>query len=245
MVDAQFNFNLFDGIVFTVLFVSAAISLFRGFIREFLSLATWIGAGLVTLAIVDNVIAGLTDYFTSAMAAAIVGTLGTYFVVLLIMGSLSRLLVRYVRDGTEVGWVDNVMGLGFGFIKGGLVIVLGFILMTLVFREDGYPDWVQNAATMPAVKEASIKVVRMMPEYLGSISMLDSQPEDAALAEAPPVDESAEIEAGLQQELLPKQLLDQAKEQQDSGALEQLIRDVTAKSEDAATISAEEAMPVW
>lgn len=227
MVDAQFNINLFDAIVYSVLFISAIISLFRGFIREFLSLATWIGAGLVTLTLVDNVIAFLNQYFTSAMAAAIFGTLGTYFLVLLAIGSLSRLLLRYVREGTEVGWVDNVMGLVFGVFKGGLVIVLGFILVTLIFKEEGYPEWIRTASTLPAVQTASIKVVRMMPDYLGSISSLNQPQENI------PVDVQNNIvtEQSLGQEIPTAKATQPEPLPGDVGALEQLIRDVTKKQE--------------
>ncbi len=242
MVDAQLNINLFDGIVFTVLILSALISLFRGFIREFLSLATWIGAGLITLALADDAIALMSGYFSSKMAAAVIGTMGTYFLVLIVVGSLSRLLVRYVKDGTEVGWVDNVMGLLFGVLKGGLVIVLGFILMTLIFKEDGMPEWVRTASTLPAVKQASISVVRFMPEYLGTISSLSGEPEEAV-----PVDGEDPIEEGLAQELMPAEVRDPAIQQEAAGALEQLINDVTKPREvqDEPDFNAEEGMPQW
>ena len=49
MLDAHLNINLFDGAVFVILFLSAILSFFRGFIREVLSLGAWIGAAMITL----------------------------------------------------------------------------------------------------------------------------------------------------------------------------------------------------
>ena len=62
MVDAQLNINMFDGIVFGVLFLSALVSFFRGFIREFISLLAWIGAALITLYLVEDVAKFLKPY---------------------------------------------------------------------------------------------------------------------------------------------------------------------------------------
>ncbi len=241
MVDAQFQFNLFDGIVFTILGVSAIISLFRGFIREFLSLITWFGAGLVTLALADNVIAFFENHMGSATAAAIIGTMGTYFVTLLIFGMLSRTFVRYVRDGTEVGWVDNVMGLFFGVFKGGLIIVLLFIMGSFIFKSGGYPAWVQNAATLPTVQGISLKVARMLPDYLGN-AIPEESPLDVAddsINEDIPLDVRNEPlqgnAANLEERLLEE--MQRAKQEQnkpagDASKLEQLIQDVTRPREE-------------
>ena len=240
MVDAQFNFNLFDGIVFTILGVSAIISLFRGFIREFLSLITWFGAGLVTLALADNVIAFLENHLSSATAAAIVGTMGTYFVTLIIFGMLSRTFVRYLRDGTEVGWVDNVMGLFFGIFKGGLIIVLLFIMGSFIFKTGGYPAWVQNASTLPMVQSAALKVTRMLPDYLGNAIPEDTQLDmaDDEINEDVPLERRrdeqnnpASLEQRLIEEMRRSKERNPAPNSSDASKLEQLIQDVTKPRE--------------
>ena len=41
------NFTLFDGGVAAILFISAVLAYSRGFVREILSIAGWIGAGVV------------------------------------------------------------------------------------------------------------------------------------------------------------------------------------------------------
>jgi uncharacterized membrane protein required for colicin V production len=175
MVDAQLNINLFDATVYTVMFFSALISLYRGFIGEFLSLITWLGAGMVTLALAAKSTAFMKNYMDSGLGAAVIGIMGTYFLTIIFFGILSRMLLRYVKDGADVGWPDHFMGLGFGLLKGGMLVVLGFILMTLVFKQQGYPEWVQSAQTLPIVQAATLKVVRLMPEYLGSISTLGQE----------------------------------------------------------------------
>ncbi len=233
MVDAQFNLNLFDVAVCLVMFFSAMISLYRGFIGEFLSLVTWFGAGMFTLAMADRSTAFMKHYMTSGLGAAVVGIMGTYFLTILIFGMVSRILLRYVKDGADVGWPDHMLGLVFGLLKGGMVVVLGFILMTLVFKQQGYPEWVQTARTLPLVQQVTLKVVHMMPEYLGSISSLGEQPPK----DGEPVPTPQEIDQTITHDIEsmpPKQTVNgpvDANAPAKPGALEQLIQDVTKDRE--------------
>ncbi len=216
------NFNMFDILVYLTLFLAAAISLYRGFIAEFLSFVTWFGAGLITLALADNTTAFMTQYMTSYTGAAIVGTLGTYFLIVVIFASCSRVLLRYLKDGADVGWVDNVLGVFFGLFKGGMVIVLGFILMAAIFKEEGYPEWVRTASTLPTVQSFSLSVASLLPDYLGNVFV--------------PVESTTPVD-GFQQPVNTQQI-DQGLQQEFSStpapppenaptALEQLIMDVT------------------
>jgi uncharacterized membrane protein required for colicin V production len=233
MVDAQFNINIFDAAVYLVMFFSALISLYRGFIGEFLSLITWLGAGMVTLALAGKSTAFMKNHMESGLGAAVIGIMGTYFITIIIFGILSRMLLRYVKDGADVGWPDHLMGLGFGLLKGGMLVVLGFILMSLIFKQQGYPEWVQTAQTLPAVQAATLKVVRMMPEYLGSISTLGQ--EQGAEGSAPVGEGGIPLTPAQMNEDINKDLdaRHNALAEEDLSAppqpspLEQLIQDVT------------------
>ncbi len=230
MVDAQLNINLFDGLVYLTLFLAGFISLYRGFIREFLSIITWFGAGLITLGMADNAIAYVRQFMTSDLGAAMVGVMGTYFISVTILGMLTRMVMKYVKQGSDVGFLDNALGLLFGLLKGGMIIILGFILMTLVFKEEGYPEWIQQAHTLPTVQRATISVVRLMPEYLGTISSLGAaQEEEPVPDDAAPTPET--VNEGIEDELFRRNLSKEEIEQ-GTGALEQLIMDVTKDRED-------------
>ncbi len=172
MIDAQLSMNLFDAIVLGVLFLSALISFFRGFIREFLSLLAWVGAAFITLYFVVDVAEYLEPYVKKPMVAAIFATLGTYFVALMTISLLSSIIVRYLKTGEDVGAMDNLLGLFFGVIKGSLIVALGYFLLSVVLgaNKEEYPDWVKTAYTLPAVEKGTRIVVAMMPGYLKEIT---------------------------------------------------------------------------
>ena len=187
MIDAQLSMNLFDAIVLGVLFLSALISFFRGFIRELLSLLAWVGAAFITLHFVVNVAEFLEPYVKKPMVAAIFATLGTYFVSLMVISLLSSILVRYLKTGTDVGAFDNLMGLFFGVVKGSLIIALGYFLASVVLgpNKEEYPEWITTAHSLPMVEKGTAALVAMMPDYLKEITSFAQKEEQPFDTEAP------------------------------------------------------------
>jgi membrane protein required for colicin V production len=231
MVEAEMSINIFDAIVYFVMFIAGAISLYRGFIKEFISLITWVGGAWITFALAPKSTAYMSQYISSPTGAAIVGVMGTYFVVVVTLGILGKILLRYIKKGADVGWFDNVMGLGLGVIKGGAVVVFAFIMITLIYKdEETYPEWLANASTVPVIQKVAAQVVRVSPQGLNTVSPLQQPtPEEIATMEGnPPQPNVQTIDTGLQQELQYQQeVQQQAPATQTGSPLEQLIMDVT------------------
>lgn len=166
MVDAQLNVNLFDAIVFGVLFLCCMLSFFRGFVRELISLIAWVGAAMITLYFVMDVKELIMPYVQKEVVAAIFAALGTYFVALTLISIVTSIMLKYIKQGADVGALDNILGLVFGFVKGSVVILLGFFLMNMVMNEEDYPEWMKSAISLPYVKKGAEVMEKMMPEYL-------------------------------------------------------------------------------
>lgn len=194
MIDAQLQMNLFDAIVLGVLFLSALISFFRGFIRELLSLLAWVGAAFITLHFVVRVAEFIEPYVQKPMVAAIFATLGTYFVTLTVISLLGSVLVRYLKSGTDVGAFDNIMGLFFGVVKGALIIALGYFLTSVVLgpNKEEYPEWITTANSLPAVEKGTKVLVGMMPEYLKEITTYAQQEEEGGFDTGAPLEHTPE-----------------------------------------------------
>lgn len=243
MVDAQLNINIFDGFVYATLFLAGAISLYRGFIREFLSLATWLGGGIIAVSMADDATAFMKQYMNSGMGAAIIGVMGTYFLTVLFLSLLGRMLLRYIKSGADVGKFDNALGLFFGLFKGGMIVVLAFILLTLVFQgREQYPPWLKNASTLPTVQKASLTVAKMLPSFLGKITSLEQLEKEVQATEAAEGKEGAPdpktVDSLIAQEVEQKRKQGEegdtsAPPEDGSKSLEQLIQDVTKNSENA------------
>lgn len=159
------SFNMFDLIVIAVVGLSALLSFFRGFIREVLSLGAWVGAAITTLYAFPHVSEWLQTKVNSETVANGLASMGTFFVALIGIGMLLRLVGKYVKSGSDVGVLDNLLGITFGAARGILVVVIGYFIMG-TFIGNTEPEWLRESVTAPHVEKAASKLAEIAPEYM-------------------------------------------------------------------------------
>src|SRR4051812_23214136 len=125
------HINLFDVAVIGILLLSCLFAFFRGFVREILSLGAWIGAGIVTIYYFPAMAEKLQPHFKSAVVAAGFGTLAIYIVALIGFSIINMFILKFVKSGSDVGMLDNMLGLFFGAFRGALIVSLGFFLISI------------------------------------------------------------------------------------------------------------------
>ena len=118
---------------FTILFVmgiSVVIGLFRGFIREALSLASWVFAIWMALTFSASLSGVLGGFIGSA---ALSGGLAFSIVFFLsfIAGTLLSSLLNFLVKKSGMKGMDRLLGMVFGFIRGGLVVCVAIMLVNL------------------------------------------------------------------------------------------------------------------
>lgn len=169
------SLNVFDAIVFAVLAISCLHAFFRGFVREVLSLSAWALAGVVTLYFFPTVAEHLQPKFKSAVVAAGFATLGIYTVALMAFSLLNTAILKFIKSGTDVGLLDNSLGLAFGALRAAFLLSLGFFIMTISMPEDEYPKVVKTSISLPYVERGAIIVAKAAPKYLRDISSLNKR----------------------------------------------------------------------
>jgi membrane protein required for colicin V production len=169
------HINLFDAAVIGILILSCLFAFYRGFVREILSLGAWIGAGIVTIYYFPVMAEKLQPHFKSAVIAAGFGTVGIYIVALICFSIVNMFILKFVKSGSDVGMLDNILGLIFGAFRGALIVSLGFFLLSLAMPEKEYPDWLKQARTRPYAEKGAVMLVKIAPEYLREISSLEKK----------------------------------------------------------------------
>ncbi len=175
MIEAQFN--MFDAAVLIVMLLSTMLAFFRGFVREFLSLGAWVGAGLITVYLFDDVAELIRPHVTQDMVAYLIGGVGTYIVTLLTFSIVNSTIIRYVKSAEEIGMFDNFLGMVFGILRGGFIISLGYLVLSLVIDNENPPQWVSQALTQPYAQEGAVMLAKVAPGYLEDISSLGERME--------------------------------------------------------------------
>ncbi|MDF1586903.1 CvpA family protein [Geminicoccaceae bacterium 1502E] len=178
-----------DLIVLVVVALSALVALSRGFVREVLTLAAWIGA-FVTAFYVFEPVRPLVlqvvrqDLLTDLATAALV-----FIVPLIAFKILGGMIARAVADG-PLGSLDKLAGLGFGALRGALLVSAAWLLAGMFLQPERYPPWVQEATLLPQIKTASGWLRGFLPDDF------ESRARDAAV-EVPLKAEAVRDAAGL------------------------------------------------
>jgi membrane protein required for colicin V production len=173
MINAQLNY--FDMAVLGIMLLSCLFAFFRGFVKEVLSLLGWIAAGAVTLYFFKPVAETLRPNFSNEKVAAICAILLLYFGSLIVFSIFNRIIIKILKSGSGIGWFDNFLGLGFGALRGALIISLGYFLLSLAITENNRPDWLQNAKTRPYVENGAMMLAKIAPKYLDELSSLQNK----------------------------------------------------------------------
>jgi len=93
--------NTVDIIVIAVVGLSALIAFLRGFVREVLTIGSWLGASLVTLYGFPLVQGRFEQWISSKMAADIVCGISLFLFTLILLSILSHMIARFVRGSAQ------------------------------------------------------------------------------------------------------------------------------------------------
>src|SRR6185436_15629179 len=111
MVHASLSY--FDAGVVAILALSCLFAFIRGFVKEMLSLGAWVGAGLITIYFFPDFAKRLEPSFKNPIVAAGMATLGLYITALLCFSIVNAIILKFLKEGSDVGILDNTFGLMF------------------------------------------------------------------------------------------------------------------------------------
>jgi membrane protein required for colicin V production len=155
-----------DIIVLIAVGGAAVMGFMRGFVTEVLSLMAWV---LVVIAV---------KLLHTPVAAALAGPVGTVqgaavLALALISGVTffgGRLLANAIGSRTRsglLGPVDRALGVGFGALKGLILVSLGFLLVAMVIDTVSggparRPDWMTQSRTYPLLNATSASIAEFV-----------------------------------------------------------------------------------
>jgi membrane protein required for colicin V production len=119
-----------DLIIIAIIVISALISLVRGFVKESISLASWIIAGFVALRYFTALADVLEPYIESPTIRNGTG-FAILFVCSLIVGAIINFMVSQLVSKTGLSGTDKSLGVVFGAARGVMIVILGVMILGL------------------------------------------------------------------------------------------------------------------
>jgi membrane protein required for colicin V production len=154
-----------DLIVLAVLAVSGALAFMRGFVREILGLAGWVGAIAAAVWGLPLLRPRLAHWTHSSPWADPVGFVVIFLVTLIVLLLIARVIGRAVRD-SPLGGFDRTLGLVFGLVRGAALVIIAYIGAGMVVPVDQWPEPVQQARLLwPAFVGARWTVQQLPSSY--------------------------------------------------------------------------------
>jgi len=176
-MEPHIGFNNLDFIVLGILFLSGILAMFSGFVREVLSLVSWVFAYFIAAKFHYLVEPWVHHHIKNETGASLAAGTGLFIVVLLVCALLSNIIVGLVR-GKALNTIDRSLGFAFGLIRGALVICIVYLALTSIFwpeidkpaeeqasGEGGKaPEWIMEAKTRPAMAHGAEFLRKFIPE---------------------------------------------------------------------------------
>ena len=124
-------FNQVDIVILIITLLSSIFGLWRGLIKEVLSLLTWIAALLVSR-VYSEPLAGLMTGMIQNDGIRYVSAFAILFVIVMMLGTFLNFLMSKLLNFTGLKLADRLLGAVFGVARG-VIIVLVILFVTNVF----------------------------------------------------------------------------------------------------------------
>ncbi len=124
-------FNQVDIVILIITILSSAFGLWRGLVKEVLSLLTWVAALLVSR-VYSEPLAGLMTGMIANDGVRYVTAFALLFIVVMMLGTFLNFLMSKLLTFTGLKFADRVFGAVFGVARG-VIIVLVILFITSMF----------------------------------------------------------------------------------------------------------------
>jgi membrane protein required for colicin V production len=155
--------NPFDVLIIIILGYSLVRGLFRGLIKEVSSIIGVLCGFYSAYAYYAVLAKPLSGIITNPSYLNILSFL-IIFCSVLITISILGVIIKYLLNVAFLGWIDRLCGVGFGIIKGVLIVSVLFIILT-TFLPKGAP-LIKKSVLAPHVIWISEKMVKIVSQEM-------------------------------------------------------------------------------
>jgi membrane protein required for colicin V production len=163
--------SYFDLIIIAIICLSGAISFFRGFVQECLSLALWIIAFAAAMFLDEYLDPYISAYISNIEVKRIV-SLVVIFVGVIFAGGFIIKFLRSLIHWSGLGGFDRFLGILFGFIRGMILILIMYLVLPLDMKQS---DFISQSTSSPFLDKFAPKVEKFFKNMISNTNsvMLD------------------------------------------------------------------------
>lgn len=153
--------NWVDYILLVVIAVSALLSLWRGFVKEALSLASWIAALWIGMLFFYDLSRVMRDWIDTPTIRNVVA-FGLLFIGTLLVGGLVNYLAGQLISKTGLTSTDRILGMLFGVARG--VVIVAVLVMLAGMTAIPQDPWWQDSMLLEYFKNIALWLSSFLPD---------------------------------------------------------------------------------
>jgi membrane protein required for colicin V production len=158
--------NFVDIAVLAVIGVSTLFAFSRGFVKELLSILSWVGATIATILLFPKALPYAQEQIADELLAKVAAAVALFVVTLFLLGFINHFISSRVQK-SALGPLDRMLGLAFGLVRGIIVVALAYIALTLIFPDEKErPEIVAQARSLPYAALAADFIKSKLPADL-------------------------------------------------------------------------------
>ncbi|MCX2723177.1 CvpA family protein [Roseibium salinum] len=155
--------TLLDGLLLVIMFISAVLAMIRGFVREVLSIASWVAAAAAAFLLYERVLPYAKQYISHDVVALGASAAAVFLVTLVVVSYITMRISDFVLD-SRIGALDRTLGFVFGAVRGLLLVVVAMMFFNWFVQPDQQPGWVLQAKSRPVLLSIGERLVAVLPE---------------------------------------------------------------------------------
>ncbi len=157
--------NPFDAFVIVLVVLSGLFAFARGFVREALSVGTWVGASFAALYAFPFARPVAERWLSKGIVADSAAALSVFAVILIALSLVSSAIARRVKN-SSLSAIDRTLGLLFGLVRGVILACLVYIGVTWALPEANRPPWIKEARTGSLLQVGADTLKTLVPSSL-------------------------------------------------------------------------------
>ena len=151
-----------DAVILVILLISAIFGFIRGFVKETLSVAGWVGAVFLSLYLFPIAQPIAREFILNLLIADILTGAVIFILSLVILSYISHAISEKVK-ASSLGALDRSLGIFFGIARGAVLLGIAWLIFVQFIPEKDRPEWILQAKMLPIIEGSGEFVAQLLP----------------------------------------------------------------------------------
>lgn len=154
--------NWVDLVVVAVVAISALLAFIRGFVREVLGIAAWVGAAFFAANTVDLVRPRFEGWLGGPQFGDPAAWAAMFLISLVFLSIVTGMIGNLVQSA-GLGGIDRTVGVAYGLLRGAALLVAAYLIAGFFIAPERWPEPVRQARLLPYVYQGAEFVAGLIP----------------------------------------------------------------------------------